>query len=736
MLVAITLSMALFATPAPSPSDPAELLPAGSLLYVGTDSIKAGSEASKNTAMSKILDEAEVRAFLHRPTRAAEAVMKLMMEQASSELGDMPGLAGLSDSEMNLELDLNPSESVGLSLGQGFVALTHFAMPSESTPMPDVGLVVGVQLFDKSQISILKGMWSAIPSPDAAGQYGGVDYSSKLIPETPMSVQLAFLGDLAVVSLSEESLHGIIDRFQGKAPSGSSLAESSDFRAMLKAAGGSTSGGMTSFMRVGSLMEIARQGVVLALVMDGGGPEQLQAVDMVFDGLGLDAIRMAGGTSAVGKDGLIYSTSVVSLDHAAAGLLPSMMGSVGTLAEGSLGQIPGDAISASLWTMGSELVSVYDFGMQMTAAIEGPEQSAGLEMMLAAMLGGASLRDDLLGNLHGESMYYSVPGQGFTGAPESVFKIGVRDGEKFVSLLEALLALISSEGNMPVKLTSTEDEQGTKLYELDLSQTPAGALMKPSFAIRDGEMYASDQMSRLKSVMKSGPDEAKSLGKNTGLSAFLKGLGEGVELQSVGFANNAEGFSTQYGQVAQFLPMVGAMAGNIPVDFAKLPPEKTITQYLGESYSAQYTDASGLFVNHEVTQFQASDFLPIVLVAGLVGLGQAEPQFAPSEISVEEEALDPAKQAQLDLRELKAACTVYKISTGGYPESLGALLEPLPDYEEGALPRDSLPTDPWGNPYYFALEVPAGKTKAKPKLWSAGANGVNENGEGDDILKF
>ena len=260
--------------------------------------------------------------------------------------------------------------------------------------------------------------------------------------------------------------------------------------------------------------------------------------------------------------------------------------------------------------------------------------------------------------------------------------------------------------------------------------------MKPSFAIRDGEMYASDQMSRLKSVMKSGPDEAKSLGKNTGLSAFLKGLGEGVELQSVGFANNAEGFSTQYGQVAQFLPMVGAMAGNIPVDFAKLPPEKTITQYLGESYSAQYTDASGLFVNHEVTQFQASDFLPIVLVAGLVGLGQAEPQFAPSEISVEEEALDPAKQAQLDLRELKAACTVYKISTGGYPESLGALLEPLPDYEEGALPRDSLPTDPWGNPYYFALEVPAGKTKAKPKLWSAGANGVNENGEGDDILKF
>jgi hypothetical protein len=445
---------------------------------------------------------------------------------------------------------------------------------------------------------------------------------------------------------------------------------------------------------------------------------------------------MAGGTSAVGKDGLIYSTSVVSVDASAPGLFPGLMGSAGSLAEGGLDQIPGDAISASLWTMGTEFVSVYDFALQMMTAIEGPEQSAGLEGMLTGMLGGASLRDDLLGNLHGDVMYYSVPGQGFTGAPEGVFKIGVHDGAKFVSLLEALSAVASSAGSMPIKLTTIEDEQGAKLYELDLSQTPAGALLKPSFAIKDGELYASDQLSRLKSALKGGPEEAESLGKNMGLSDFLKGLGDDVGVQSVSFANNAEGFSTQYGQLAQFLPMIGAMAGNIPVDFAKLPPEKVITQYLGESYSAQYTDANGLFVNHAITQFQASDFLPIALVAGLVGLGQAESEFGLGELAVEEEDVDPAKQAQLDLRELKAACTVYKISTGGYPESLGALLEPLPDYEEGALPRDSLPTDPWGKAYYFALEVPAGKTKAKPKLWSAGENGVNENGEGDDILKF
>ena len=42
----------------------------------------------------------------------------------------------------------------------------------------------------------------------------------------------------------------------------------------------------------------------------------------------------------------------------------------------------------------------------------------------------------------------------------------------------------------------------------------------------------------------------------------------------------------------------------------------------------------------------------------------------------------------------------------------------------------------WGNGYYFAMATDPKKKRPKPKIWSAGPNGVDEQGEGDDILKF
>ena len=71
----ITLA-ALLASPAgltgDAVADPAALLPANTILYVGTPSLQAGAEASRNSAMRKILDEPEVKAFLQKPVSAAD----------------------------------------------------------------------------------------------------------------------------------------------------------------------------------------------------------------------------------------------------------------------------------------------------------------------------------------------------------------------------------------------------------------------------------------------------------------------------------------------------------------------------------------------------------------------------------------------------------------------------------------------------------------------------------------
>jgi hypothetical protein len=725
MLVPLTLSLALFATPA-LPSDPAELLPADSLVYFGTDSLMEGAKASQNTSMAKIMGESEVRAFMHKPTAAAEIVLNGMLQMASAEMGE--GGSVPSD----LKLDLSPSDSAILNMGRAFFALTHLAMPtSPDNPVPDVGLVLGVEIFDASQVEVLKGLWSALPAEEADGNYNGVDYSAKMIPNAPVSVHLAFLGDLAVLSLSAESLHGVIDRFQGKAPEGSSLAASADYLNMMGAAGGSVSGGTINFVRVGPLMTFAQQFILMASAQAEDPASIRSLVTGLFEGLGLDAVRLAGGTSAIGKDGLIHTTSVAWIDSSASGLIPSLVKSGGTIERGLLNDVPGDALGASIWTMGDELVSVYDFLMNAVGSID-PAERAEVEGMLTEMLGGASLRDDLLGNLHGDSTYYSVPGHGFTGAPESVFRSSIRDGDGLVKVMEAIARAVTEQAGMPVSLKSSEHE-GAMLYELDISATPVAAVMQPSFSIRNDKLLFSNQLSQLKSVLNGERGDGESLGRNPGLSDFLDGLGKGAELQSVKYADNAANFQSVYGPIAGFLPMIAGMAGNIPVDFAKLPPEQAIAQHLGPTYAARYTDSNGFIVDQSISQFQTSDFMPILLVAGLVALGQQEGIDVSSSMV---EVIDPEKQAQLDLRELKAACTVYKISTGGYPESLEALLAPLPDYEDGALPRDALPVDPWGKGYFFALEVPAGKRKPKPKLWSAGPNGIDENGEGDDVLKF
>ena len=54
-----------------------------------------------------------------------------------------------------------------------------------------------------------------------------------------------------------------------------------------------------------------------------------------------------------------------------------------------------------------------------------------------------------------------------------------------------------------------------------------------------------------------------------------------------------------------------------------------------------------------------------------------------------------------------------------------------------AFTGDALPVDPWGNGYRFEMAPhPTKAGRVLPKLWSTGANGEDEGGEGDDILLF
>lgn len=713
--------------------DPARLLPADTVIYFGSTSVQASFEASKNTAIAQIFAEPEVRAFLSEPLGAANQVIAAGIGMMQSEIGEAQKAAEQLGLGVDMALDegktfLSLDTGAPPPIGQTFVALTHIGMPQPGgSPFPDVGLVIGVQVFEPGVIDMLSMLWSQIPFPDANGSHGGVDYLAKSSPFA--TVCLATLDDLVVVSTSVEALTGVIDRWSGEGSGGSSLADSSEYRLMLDAAGGLLPGGSSYFVRAAPLASLARQALAIGLPQSGEfTPEQSGKILAVFDSIGFGAIELLGGVSAVGSDGRVFGTTVVSIDEGVPGVLARMARPGAPLDVMLFEQIPSDSLSASGASMGTQLVDMYDFVFDTLHGVE-PEAAMQAEQVLTGMLGEYSLRDDLLGNIHGRVITYSVPGQGLMGSPDTVVRLELHNPDAFVGVLKSLLAAVSAQAGMPLSIQDA-DHEGTPYYRLDLSATPLGMMMQPAFVAADGELVFCSSERQLKTLLNDGSPSGN-LWQNEKLRTFANSLAAQGEVSAVAYSNLQASFGTSYQGFAGMAAMIPGLS-DLPVDMSKLPAENTIGRHLQESFSGAYRTAEGLDVQRSVSQFQMSDFLPLVLVAGAIYAGQ--------EMGISTEAvaaaIDPVEQVENDLRELKASITVYKISENGYPNSLEDLLRPLADFPNGSYQHDSLPVDAWGQPYRFAMEMHPKKGRLLPKLWSIGPNGVDDSGEGDDILKF
>src|SRR5262245_35216292 len=79
------------------------------------------------------------------------------------------------------------------------------------------------------------------------------------------------------------------------------------------------------------------------------------------------------------------------------------------------------------------------------------------------------------------------------------------------------------------------------------------------------------------------------------------------------------------------------------------------------------------------------------------------------------------RKTTYDLRAFNAALELYKSKTGSYPSNAEglALLE--------ASTRTRIRSDPWGNAYRYEL---------RPFVYSVGADGIDAQGSGDDIVSW
>lgn len=97
-------------------------------------------------------------------------------------------------------------------------------------------------------------------------------------------------------------------------------------------------------------------------------------------------------------------------------------------------------------------------------------------------------------------------------------------------------------------------------------------------------------------------------------------------------------------------------------------------------------------------------------------------------------AFTDAARSQLNM--FKGQMEMYQTDVGSFPTSqqgLVALRQPPADLRNPAKWRGpyagaDIPADPWGNPYEFQGD---GVTY---QIWSAGPNGISEQGGGDDVM--
>jgi hypothetical protein len=729
MYLQLVAAFALFAPAAfaaPQVDDPARLLPADTLVYFGTHSFQAGASAANGGAMRLILDEPEVKAFLAKPVTAADKVLKELLTQG--------GIAAEEGQRFSVDGMMSGREG-GVQMGKVFLAMTHFGLPTpgaagaNAPPMPDIGLVVGLELLDARDVALLKALWGRIEWPEEQGSYKGQDFVLKTSPEGA-AIRLAFVGNLAIATLSEKSLHAVLDR--SGAPGADSLAKAADYSQLVGTVGGLKPGASTWIIRVAPMANLVSGVLGMAMLSGGDDPEQaehLAMVSAVVQGLGLDGVRWVGGADWREPTGRVKGTAIVSITPGAQGLLPRCMAETGSIDRQIVEGVPGDSLSMSAGSI-DWLPAVYDFAMSTFKAIE-PTEYEGVQAQIQQFMGESDLREDILVNLHGTMLSYSLPGSGFPEQPSQIMRVGVRDPEAFITALRTLATSVATTFlDSPDAVTLNEsDHEGRTLYELDLSKTPAAmGMMQPAFAVDGDELVMCLQSTKaLKTALNGTPVES-SLAQNKNLSGFIDSLTGKGKLTSLSFTDNAKSFGALYGGVASAAQMFGGAAGDLPLDLSLMPSEQAITKHLAQSWTGGYVTSDGAtFVSHSDGQFQLSDFVPLLMTTGIVGFSLAADMGGGDEEPIDE---DPYAVVQRHLGEISAGMTVFKISEGRFPDSINDLVRPLADYPEGCLGKSEAPVDPWGHAYNFRLNE-----RKKPFLWSSGPDGVDQGGEGDDIVK-
>ncbi len=709
-----------------------KLLPPSTLFAAYLNDASEYQKTAASLPMGKIMAEAEVEKFLEKPIAAAKEMAKKLADRVKKE-------KGFEDFDFSIE------KMTAGSYGRCFVALTHITLPDANHSMPDIGFVIGLERRQGAPDWIAMAKELVMRGATSAGasdlkfesvKDGDIEYQALRGGDEAKRPPFLFaeVGGLQLFSLSKNTLFGVLARAHGTEKS--NLEANPNWQIARKEIGPNRPDSLQIFANMEALVDFGATGMKMVMAMTHGDTQNSGAiVDKIIDKSGFRALK-AMLASFQGVDGVSQTTGFMVVKGERTGLMK--MSSCSPINMDQLKWIPDNASSFSIGSV--DLTPLYDFAMDALNEVDPEMHTMAVQTLesYGAQVGGAEhpikLREDLFQNIGPGFMVISPKKASMLGGvPPMLVAMQVRNGDRVVEAMSKMIEFVGNALGQKIKL-ETEQKKGYTIYSIGLGGELA--IIRPAFTVAGDYLYVSTEAGLIKQQMKRlEKGEVTDITANPDYQRFAAKLPKDG-IVALSYDDTRYTFESLYDIFISTVPTLTRMADfEVPIDFQNAPMRETISQHLFGSMSfAVNTPNGSRFESYGPFGGEAVGLVLVgALGAGIFVAGQQSDMVMsgnePVAVSPTRPEASPEDRARDDIRKLSSTVVLYRIETDGLPNSLDDLLKPLANYAHGVWDGGALPKDPWGNAYLYSV---SGK---EYNIWSAGANGTDEKGSGDDIAR-
>ena len=362
----------------------------------------------------------------------------------------------------------------------------------------------------------------------------------------------------------------------------------------------------------------------------------------------------------------------------------------------------------------------------------------------------------------GDSISYSLPKlRSLLSAPNLMAVAELEDRETFIRGMDGLVGMVKELADLEGQRT---DYRGATLYSWSLAEAGgdaggmgAGGLMgglpidpstfvRPTITVMDDRVlfstlptHAKREVRRVAKLLKAGEEATLHAG------LVETGIADGASM--VNFADWPLFMGNLYTQLKALAPMLGGLAGgggemDLPFQLEALPDMTVLTRHFRPS--ARYSvalEGGRMDVTESSIGPEVSMLMGVAVVGGASVFGASAPfdgagdEWDDGEMVIDfatepefEQRVDagPTGQTESSLMVLSMGIQMFQVQNEGKAPASLAELQGDGTSKPGTIKE--LPSDGWGRGFKYSNQG------GKVRIWSIGANGIDEKGEGDDLL--